>query len=129
MNTFGEFVEQKRKEKQISIRQLADMIGISPSYVSAVEKGRRNPYDKSKLDKLIKIFCLTKKETDEMYELAGKSKIVKANDTVSADISSYIRENDYVGVALRTARDLQAGEEEWLQFVNELIQRKKGMNE
>ena len=126
MNTFGEFAEQKRREKGISIRQFAGMIGLSPSYVSAVEKGRRNPYDKNKLEKMIDIFSLSKKEIDEMYSLAGRSKNVKANDTVSADISSYINENDFVGIALRTARDLQAGEEEWLQFVNELIQRKKG---
>jgi len=31
---------------------------------------------------------------------------------------------DYVAAALRTARDLDAGEEEWLQFVKELKERK-----
>ena len=33
--------------------------------------------------------------------------------------------HDYVSAALRTARDLEAGEEEWLKFVEEL-KKKKG---
>lgn len=33
-------------------------------------------------------------------------------------------ERDYVSAALRTARDLDAGEEEWQRFVEELRKRK-----
>jgi hypothetical protein len=33
-------------------------------------------------------------------------------------------QRDYVSAALRTARDLDAGEQEWMQFVAELKKRK-----
>jgi hypothetical protein len=39
-------------------------------------------------------------------------------------LPEYIIERDYVSAALRTARDLDAGEEEWKQFVEDLRRRK-----
>ena len=54
-----------------------------------------------------------------MLDLAGKNR-----NEVGPDLPEYIMESDYVSAALRTARDLDAGEEEWLEFVKELKKRK-----
>ena len=54
-----------------------------------------------------------------MFDLAGEKR-----DDVAPDLPDYIKERDYVSAALRTARDLDAGEEEWLEFVKELKRRK-----
>ena len=43
---------------------------------------------------------------------------------MAPDLPSYIMERGYVSAALRTARDLDAGEEEWMKFVAELKKRK-----
>ncbi|MEG1271466.1 MAG: XRE family transcriptional regulator [Ruthenibacterium sp.] len=62
---------------------------------------------------------LNKEEKAAMYDLVGKQR-----DSVAPDLPKYIKERDYVSAALRTARDLDAGEAEWLQFVEELKKRK-----
>ena len=38
---FGEFVRLKRRAKKLSIRVLAEMLGISPVYQSSIETGKR----------------------------------------------------------------------------------------
>ena len=46
--TFGSFIETRRKQKQISIRKMAEMLGITPAYLSDIEKNRRYAPDKKK---------------------------------------------------------------------------------
>lgn len=40
-NTFGESVRQRRKQMGISIRQMAKSVGMSPIYLSEIERGHR----------------------------------------------------------------------------------------
>ena len=54
-----------------------------------------------------------------MYDIVGKQK-----DGVAPDLPEYIKGKEYVSVALRTARDLGAGEADWHKFVEELKKRK-----
>ncbi|WP_286161268.1 helix-turn-helix transcriptional regulator [Clostridium sp. KNHs214] len=116
---FGDFITQKREEKQITLREMAKKLGITPPYLSDVEKDRRNPFDLEKLEILANILMLSEEDKTIMLDLAGK----KRNE-VAPDLPEYIMERDYVSAALRTARDLDAGEEEWLEFVKELKKRK-----
>lgn len=116
---FGEFISKKRVEKQITLRKMADMLGVSAPFLTDVEKDRRNPFDMEKLTKLAEIFNLSKEDNALMLDLAGKKR-----NAVAPDLPEYIMERDYVSAALRTARDLDAGEEEWNQFVEELRKRK-----
>jgi transcriptional regulator with XRE-family HTH domain len=116
---FGEFLQKKREEKRITLRKMADLLGFSAPFLSDVEKDRRNPPDLPKLEQIAEILGLSYEEKETMFNLAGKKR-----DSVAPDLPEYIMSRDYVAAALRTARDLDAGEEEWLQFVNELKQRK-----
>lgn len=116
---FGEFISRKRVEKQITLRKMADMLGVSAPFLTDVEKDRRNPFDMEKLTQLARILNLSKEENALMLDLAGKKR-----NAVAPDLPEYIMERDYVSAALRTARDLDAGEEEWNQFVEELRKRK-----
>jgi transcriptional regulator with XRE-family HTH domain len=43
MNILGEAITKIRQEKNISQKELAHTIGIAPSYMSDIERGRRNP--------------------------------------------------------------------------------------
>ena len=115
---FGEFISQKRVEKQITLRKMADMLGVSAPFLTDVEKDRRNPFDMEKLTQLAKILGLSNEERELMFNLAGKKR-----NAVAPDLPEYIMERDYVSAALRTARDLDAGED-WNQFVEELRKRK-----
>ena len=40
---FGEFVRRKREEKEIGLREMAKMIGVSPTYLSKVERDEFPP--------------------------------------------------------------------------------------
>jgi transcriptional regulator with XRE-family HTH domain len=116
---FGEFISKKRIEKKITIRKMAEMLNVSAPFLTDVEKDRRNPFDMEKLTQLASILNLSKEENALMLDLAGKKR-----NAVAPDLPEYIMERDYVSAALRTARDLDAGEEEWNQFVEELRKRK-----
>lgn len=116
---FGAFLQSKREEKKITLRKMADMLGFSAPFLSDVEKDRRNPPDLAKLELIARILELTYEEKETMYNLAGKKR-----DSVAPDLPEYIMQRDYVAAALRTARDLDAGEEEWLRFVQELKERR-----
>ena len=123
MNTqyqnFGEFLQRKRTEKQITLRKMAEMIGITARYLTDIEKDRRNPPEMEKLELISRILMLNDEDKTTMYDLAGKKR-----NSVAPDLPDYIMEHDYVSAALRTARDLDASEADWLKFVEELKQRK-----
>lgn len=116
---FGAFLQSKREEKKITLRKMAEMLGFSAPFLSDVEKDRRNPPELAKLELIAKILGLTYEEQETLYNLAGKKR-----DSVAPDLPEYIMQRDYVAAALRTARDLDAGEEEWLRFVQELKERR-----
>lgn len=115
---FGDFIAKKREENQITLREMAKRIDVSAPYLSDVEKDRRNPFDIDKLEQISNILQLTEEEQALMYNLAGE----KRNE-VAPDLPEYIKDRDYVSAALRTARDLDAGEKEWFEFIENL---KKG---
>jgi transcriptional regulator with XRE-family HTH domain len=116
---FGDFIARKREDKKITLREMAKKLNITAPYLSDVEKDRRNPFDLEKLELLANILLLSEEEKIIMLDLAGKKR-----NAVAPDLPVYIMERDYVSAALRTARDLDAGEDEWLEFVKELKRRK-----
>ena len=103
----------------MTLRKMAQLLGCSAPYLSDVEKGRRNPFEVGKQELAARVLCLTAEETSEMLDLAGKQR-----NSVAPDLPDYIMRRDYVAAALRTARDLGAGEKEWAAFVEELKRRK-----
>lgn len=117
---FGDFISQKRIERKITVRKMAEILGISPAFLTDVEKDRRNPFEKDKLAKLIEIFQLSKDEEHEMYNLVGDKR-----QEVAPDVQDYIMENPReLNAMLRTARDLDADEADWQRFIDELKSRR-----
>lgn len=119
-SNFGDFIAQKREEKEITLRKMAELLDISAPYLSDVEKDRRNPFDMDKLELVANIFILNEEEKAIMLDLAGKKR-----NSVAPDLPEYIMERNYVSAALRTARDLDAGEEEWQKFIADLKKKKR----
>lgn len=118
--SLGEFLVSKREEKDVTLRELARLIGVSAPFLSDVEKGRRAPLTADRLEAAASALHLSPEEKTLMYDLAGKQR-----GAIAPDLPEYIIERDYVSAALRTARDLGAGEEEWKQFVEELKKRRR----
>lgn len=110
---FGQFIKEKREEKQISLREMAGKLGIAPSYLSDIEKGRRYAPDRKKILEIAEILGIHSEERDLLFDLAGKSK-----DTVSPDLPEFIMKKEKVRVLLRKAKDKQISDEK----LDEIIQ-------
>lgn len=69
---FGKFISQKRVEKKITLRKMAEMLNVSAPFLTDVEKDRRNPFDMDKLVRLAQILELNEEDNALMLNLAGK---------------------------------------------------------
>ena len=112
--TFGSYVREKRMARGLSLRGLAAKLEVSPVYMSNMEK----------MDRLIEILGLCQADTELLLDLAAKSKTQR----VSADLPEYIMERDIVRAALRTAKEVDATDEEWQEFIDRITQRQKPGN-
>lgn len=115
--TFGSFIFEKRTQKHISLRGLADMIDVSPVYVSSMEKGKRAAPTYPVLMKIADSLLLSDDEKVLMLDLAAKSKNTL---TLAEDLLTYINDNEFVHRALRTAKKCNATDEDWQDFIDRL---------
>ena len=119
--TFGAFVREHRKARGMTLRGLAARLGIAPVYMSNIETDRKPAPSQEYLDKLAAEFLLDKAGYEELLDLAARSR----NQRVSADLPEYIMERDIVRAALRTAKEVDATDEEWQEFIDRLTKRKE----
>ncbi|OHD28865.1 MAG: transcriptional regulator [Spirochaetes bacterium GWC2_52_13] len=115
---FGEYLKHKREEKQISLRELARRLELSAPFLSDVENNRRAPLTEERLADLANVLNLNEKEKAEMYDIVGKQK-----GLLAPDLNPYVTDRPYVNAALRTARNLEANEEDWQWFSDYLINK------
>jgi len=66
---FGRLVRQERKAKEIGLREMAKKIGVSPTYLSKIERG---DFDPPAEDKVRKIAEIIGRDPDELLALAGR---------------------------------------------------------
>src|SRR5215471_616901 len=94
---FGEFVRRKRMEKEIGLREMAKLIGVSPTYQSKIERDEFPPPAEDKVRKIADIIGC---DADELLARAGR---------VSSDLSEIIRQRPReLAALLRTTRGLSA---------------------
>ena len=121
--TFGEYLKHKRDEKQISLREVARGLGVSAPFLSDVENNRRAPLTEERLADLGNVLNLNEQEKAEMYDIVGRQR-----GLLAPDLNPYVTDRPYVNAALRTARNLEANEEDWQRFVADLVKRKREEN-
>lgn len=108
-----ELREAKRKtDPKFTLRQFAVAVGISPTFLSKVERGE---FDPPAADKIMKMAELLEVDPDELLSLAGKfdpelAKIIKERPTALPDL-------------LRTVRGMS---EEDLRKITERARKRKG---
>ncbi len=112
--TFGRFVTNKRKQQELTLRGMAAELGIAPAYMSDIEKDRRYPPDKEKLDAITRILKMTEDEKDQMFDLAARPR----KNTISPDLPEYIMNNDLVRVALRKAKSNNYTNADWQKVID-----------
>lgn len=126
---FGAFINEKRKGRgpggqDIMLKDIATALGVTPTYLSDIVKGRRNPPDIEILNKLAVILQLTKEEREYMYDLAGQER-----KEAAPDLPEYLMDKDipHVRAALRRASDKKLGDEFWKRVMEQIEQ--EGPNE
>ena len=88
---FGAYIRRVREERKVGLREMARKIGVSPTYVSKVERDEFAPPTEDKVRKIAEIFEI---DPDELLSRAGK---------VSSDLAEIIRARPRVLAALLRA--------------------------
>ena len=94
---FGAFIRRKREGREIGLREMAKMIGVSPTYLSKVERDEFTPPAEDKVKAIARVIeC----DADELLALAGR---------VSSDISDIIKRQPVeLAALLRSTKGLKA---------------------
>lgn len=67
---FGEVIRELRTAQEIGLRELAQKIGISPAYLSRIERGRELPPKDETIKKLAKFLAA---DPDVLFRLASST--------------------------------------------------------
>lgn len=113
-DTFGEFISARRDELGYSVRKMAEMLGMTPVYLSDIERGNRHA-PKNYLDKLVQELKITEDEVQDFYDLAAATR-----GFLYEDINPYLGQQPLARVALRKARDLNISDEQWIEFIEKM---------
>jgi len=94
---FGAFIRREREGKEIGLREMAKMIGVSPTYLSKVERDEFLPPAEDKVRAIAGIIGC---DTDDLLARAGR---------VSTDITDIIKRHPVeLAALLRTTKGLTA---------------------
>lgn len=73
MTPFAQAVRVLREKKGVTQKQMAQAIGVSPAYLSALEHGKRGKPSFDLLQRIAGYFNIIWDEADELFSLAGTS--------------------------------------------------------
>lgn len=94
---FGQVLREKRMEKGFSLRKFAQLVGVSPTYLSQVEQSNVDPPTADRVRRMAEILG---EDVDELSALAGR---------LSEDLPEIIREEPKgVPDLLRAVRGMTA---------------------
>ena len=122
--TFGEYLKQKRLDKEITLRGFAKLVDISPVYLCDLEKGRKAAPSMEVMQKMVSKLALNKEESERFYDLAALEQTAK--NPIPKDLNAFLKDNHVIVSALRTAKDLDATDEEWQDFFDKLRKSREG---
>ncbi len=119
-STFSTFISSKRLEKSISLRQFADIIKISPEYLSKIENDERPAPSSDILMRMSEKLLLSETEKEDFFDLAAKSKL---DSSIAVDLIAYINKNPTIHKTLRIAKRYNATDEDWQKFADFLVEK------
>ena len=122
---FGDYIRKKRlaDPRELSMKDVAEHLGISQSYVSMVENRYKRPFDGETLEKLADFLNLTDEEKALMYDIASRE-----TSEVPYDLEEtlmYEEVGDLARYALRQSKKGIFKEEDWKTFIRETEAKKK----
>ncbi len=124
MGEFGKYIKNKRIEKRYTLIAAAKLLGISFSYLSDIENGKKLPPNslddnhKELMQKIKKHLELSEEEYEELVKLADKELIDRGH--LANEINQYMIENPIATVALRKATKKNLSEDAWKKIIEEM---------
>ena len=120
--TLGKFIKIKRIENDLSLSELSKEIGVSSSFFSGIERGKKSfPTRKGSvnyIEKIIKVLNLNEEEQEEFKQLVDNNLLVKQK--IRGDIAEYLKSTPNAYKALCQAIKLNVSNKEWEKIINQL---------
>lgn len=85
MTPFGEKVRALRRERGVTLSAMADRLGVSPAYLSALEHGKRGRPPFALIQGVIHVLGIIWDEADDLVRLADLSHPRVVVDTAGLD--------------------------------------------
>jgi transcriptional regulator with XRE-family HTH domain len=117
LQRFGDVLREKRIAKKFSLRKFAELVGISPTYLSQVEQSNVDPPTAERVQRMAE---LLEENPDELIALAGR---------VADDLPAIIQAKTEVPDLLRAVRGLSAEQLRKLRESAEEMKRDKSKKE
>lgn len=123
---FGQFIRKKRlaDPRELTLKDVAERLGISLTFLSDIEKGRRSPFNADKIEAFCKYLGLSEEDRGLMYDLAARE-----TGEIPSDIDETLMYTDIGDMARRALRLSNAGvveEEDWREFIRRIEDKKRG---
>lgn len=117
--TFGKCIRARREELGKTAKEVAKAIGMSPVYLSDIERGLRPAPTGANsginyMENLIKELQIP---SDEVHAFLTMAEVSSGR---YEDISSYLSRSPTARVALRLADEKGISEDEWLKFIEHI---------
>jgi transcriptional regulator with XRE-family HTH domain len=112
MPNLGQRIRELRAERDISLRELAKQLGVSPAFISDVELGRRYPSEPllSSIAKLLKVKVEELKALDERPPID--------------ELKRAAEDDPHYGLALRTILDSNMSGDELIKLFQQTNKKK-----
>lgn len=108
----GKYIRQLREERDLSLREFADRINKTASFICDIELGRRNPSQKVLIE-IANYFSVPISEFekhDERVPVNDMKDLVTSNPSGGAAL----------GVALRKAKEKKLSKKDWAQLYDQV---------
>ena len=110
--SFGETIREMRQAQGMGLRTAADRLGISPAYLSRIERGKERP---PKPDLVKRMAALLGGDPDLLFRLA---------ESTDPDLADYIHLMPNVPEFLRTAKAMKLTSEDFATLIEEVKRRR-----
>ena len=110
--SFGETIREMREAQVMGLRAAANHLGISPAYLSRIERGRERP---PKPELVKRMATLLGGDPDLLFRLA---------DSTDPDLADFIHVTPNVPEFLRTAKALALTSEDFEVLIDEVKRRR-----
>ncbi len=107
---FGDFLREKRIEKNLKAKVAAKQWKISPGYLSSLENGKRSAPSIELLTEIADSLDLSRQDRYQLYDLAAES---KSPPELARDITDYTYQTPVIRELLRYSMSCNLTEKEW----------------